>query len=143
MGKMLYLSVATRGTYIYPCDLMGSVSGYCLFLYVWQSLAVWCWMWCMSCSTTRTCGRATSGLRSLRCSHAMRSTVTGSLEKMLCNRFVRLKNKSLGKCAYRHQGLHFCCFQSFIVNIPATLQGSHNSDHEAVFWSVTTCCLDL
>jgi hypothetical protein len=41
VGKMLYLSVATGGTYIDHCDLIGSVSGYCLYCMsgrVWQSV---------------------------------------------------------------------------------------------------------
>ena len=40
VGKLQYLNVETGGTYIYHCDLMVSMSGYCLYCMsgrVWQS----------------------------------------------------------------------------------------------------------
>jgi hypothetical protein len=50
-------------------------------------------------------------LRSLRCSRAMRSTITGLFERILFNSFVSLKNKLLGMCAHRNQGLRCCYFE--------------------------------
>jgi hypothetical protein len=78
----------------------------------------------------------------------MRSTVTGSLERILFDdSFVRLKNKSLGKCAYRNQGLHHCYVQNFIIKIPVTVfrykVPMMATKKTTVVWSVATCCLDL